>query len=284
MIKISIITIIVNLILVVAKTIVGVLFNNLSVLSDAIHSGTDFITSFIIIGAVFLSNPKRDKDHNYGHEKVEPLVVLLLALIIGVVGVFLGYEGVMGILAPQAAQLNWYLIGVVIFSILIKEWMFHYEMHYAKKINSEILKADAWHSRSDSLASVAVLIGLIGSVFIKTNILESIAVIIVALFIIKVAIDIAIPAVNQLIDKSADEETVNKIKEITKHVEGVLDIDLVRTRIFGNAIYVDIDIVVDGNLTTTQSHNIAQVVHDTLESKDDLRIKHCIVHVNPAKE
>jgi len=282
-IRVSIITIIVNLVLFVLKLVLGILEDNLSVISDAIHSGSDLFTSFLIIGAVFLASPKRDKKHNYGREKVESLVVLFLAIIIGGVGVFLGYEGVRGIISPTPAALNWYLIVTVILSIIVKEWMFHYEMRWAKRINSALLKADAWHSRSDSLSSIAVLIGLVLSTFIKTNLAESIAVIIVALFIVKVAFSIAIPAVNQLVDKSAGEEVDKKIREIALQTDGVVSVDKLFTRMFGSKIYVDIEIAVDGNLTVHESHGIAHALHDYLEGMQELRIKHCHVHVNPAK-
>ena len=279
--RVSIVTIFVNVVLTVLKLVLGLIFDNLSVLSDAIHSGSDLFTSFLIVAAVFLSSPKRDEKYNYGREKVEPLVVLFLAMIIGTVGVFLGYEGVLGVISPQPAELNWYLIAVTGLSIIVKEWMFYYGMYYAKKINSAMLRADAWHSRSDSLSSIAVLIGLATSLFMKTNIVESIAVIVVALFILKVAFDIAKPAVAQLIDKSAGEQVNSKIKEIASQVDGVISVDKLHTRMFGDRIYVDIEIAVDGNLTTTQSHDIAELVHDTLEGTSELRVKHCVVHVNP---
>ena len=281
-IKVSIITIIVNLLLVIAKSILGVVFNNLSILSDAIHSASDLLTSFIIIATVFLSSPKRDKKYNYGREKIEPLVVLFLALIICGVGVFLAYEGITNLFSPKDAELNWYLIGVVIFSIIVKEFMFYYEIYYAKKINSAMLRADAWHSRSDSLSSVAVLIGLVTSIFTKTNIAESIAVIIVSAFIIKVSFDIAKVSVSQLIDKSADENVCNKIREIALAIEGINSVDKLRTRLFGNCIFVDIEIAIDGNLNVFKSHDIAHILHDTLENNEELRIKHCHVHINPA--
>jgi len=280
--KVSIITIVVNLLLVIIKIILGALFNNLAVISDAIHSGSDLLTSFLIIAAVFMSSPKRDKKHNYGHEKVEPLVTLFLALIIASVGVLLCWKGIEGIITPKTAELNFYLVGVTILSITIKEAMFWYEMYYAKKINSAMLRADAWHSRSDSLSSVAVLIGLISATFMKTNILESVAVIIVALFIFKVTFDIIKPAIDQLIDKAACEKTCDKIKEIASQIEGVDAIDCLRTRMFGNRIYVDIEIAVNGSLTVNESHAIAQSVHDTLEATKELYIKHCMVHVNPS--
>jgi len=283
-IRISLITIVINLLLVISKSILGAMFGNLSVLSDAIHSGSDLFTSFLIIAAVFLSSPKRDNQYNYGREKVEPLVVLFLALIIGGVGIFLGWEGIQGLISPEPAELNFYLIAVTVLSILVKEGMFWYEMHYAKKINSAMLKADAWHSRSDSLASVAVLIGLICSTFMETDIIESIAVLVVALFILKVAFDIAKPSIGQLLDKSAGEEAGKEIRKIVLEIEGVKGIDVLNTRLFGNKIYVDIEVSADGALTLEESHKIAHEVHDTLEAHEELRIKHAQVHVTPIKE
>ena len=283
-IKVSIVTIIVNLFLTVIKLVFGLLFLNLSVVSDAVHSASDFFTSFLIIAAVFMSSPKRNKDYNYGREKVEPLIALFLSLILALVAGFLIWQGVEGLISPKVTKLNYYLIGVTVLSIVVKEAMFWYEMHYAKKLNSQILKADAWHARSDSLASVAVLIGLISATFMKTNILESVAVLVVSLLIIKVAYDIFKPAVNQLIDRAPGEEVYNKIREIALAVDGVENVDLVRARMFANKIFVDLEIAVDGNLTVNESHEIAQKVHDILEATEKLYIKHCMVHVNPAKE
>jgi len=146
-----------------------------------------------------------------------------------------------------------------------------------------MLKADAWHSRADSLTSIAVLIGLVCSVFINSNIVESIAVLVVAVFIFKVAVDIFRPAVNQLLDGAADQKDQDKIIEIAESVEGVIRVDEIRTRIFGNAILADLEIHVDGSLSVEQGHSIAEEVHDKLETSSELRIKHCNVHVNPCK-
>ena len=281
--RVSIITIVANLILTTVKTLLGLMFGNLSVISDAVHSASDLFTSFLIIIAVFMSSPKRNRKYNYGREKVEPLVTLFLALILVAVAVILAWQGIEGIISPIESDLNFYLIGVTALSIIVKEAMFWYGIYYAKKLNSAMLKADAWHSRSDSLSSIAVLVGLISATFMRTNLLESIAVLVVSLMILKVAFEIFKPAVYQLIDKSAGDDTYNKIKEITSSIEGVISIDSIRTRMFGNKIYVDIEIGVEGSLTVDASHAIAQQVHDTLEATKELLIKHCMVHVNPCK-
>ena len=279
--RVVIITIIANLIMTILKTVFGIVFLNLAVLSDAIHSASDLLTSVLVIVAIVLSNPKRDKKHNYGHEKVESLMVLLFSVILTAVGGGLIWQGIQGIISPRSSGINYYLIGVTALSLVVKEAMFWYTRHYSKKVKSDILKADAWHHRSDSLSSLAVLLGLASSFFMKTNIIENIAVIIVALLIFKVVFDITKPAIHQLTDRAVNDQTYNQIKEITMSVEGVKNVDSLHTRMFGNTIFVDIEIAVNGDLTTIQSHDIAQAVHDKLESDQDLRVKHCLVHINP---
>jgi cation diffusion facilitator family transporter len=279
--RVTIVGIIANILLVILKSVFGLIFDNLSVLSDAVHSASDLVTSFFIIVAIFVSSPKNDKKHNYGREKIEPLFVLFFAVVIAGVGILLAWQGIEGIISPKPSQFNWYLVIVTIVSLVIKEALFWYGMHHAKRIKSEILKADAWHSRSDSLASIAVLVGLIFSSFMKTNIIESIAVLIVSVMIFKVALDIFRPAMHQLTDRAAGEDVYEKIREVVLAIDGVEGIDCLKTRLYGNKIFVDIEIAVDGDLTTTQSHTIAETVHDTLEHREELRIKHCLVHVNP---
>jgi len=282
--RVMIVGIIVNVVMVALKLVFGLLFDNLAVLSDAVHSATDLLTSIAVIFAVFLSSPKRDKKHNYGHEKVEPLMLLFFALLIAAVGGLLVWQGIVGIISPRPAELNWFLLGTTIVSILFKEALFWYGMYYAKKIKSELLRADAWHSRSDSLASLAVLIGLIFSIFISTDIAESISVLVVSVLIFKVAFSIFHPAVKQLIDTAASEKTCELIRETAKQTEGVNSIKSLRTRMFGNKIYVDIIIEVNGNLNVSQAHNIASSVHDSLEAKEELQIKHCTVSIVPSGE
>ncbi|MCL2630051.1 MAG: cation diffusion facilitator family transporter [Firmicutes bacterium] len=282
--RVTIIGILANLVLVILKSVFGFIFGNLSVLSDAVHSASDLFTSLFIIVAVFISSPKRDKEHNYGHEKVEYLFVLFFAVVIAVVGGLLAWQGVEGIVSPKKSEFNWYLVSVTVASMVIKEGLFWYEIYYAKKTGSEMLKADAWHSRSDSLSSVAVLIGLVCANFIKTNIAESIAVLIVSLMMFKVAYDIAKPALNQLTDRAASDKTIEKIKEVTLSVSGVNSVESLRTRLFGKSIFVDLIIGVNGNLTVNEAYEIAETAHNALEATEELTIKHCVVSVKPSNE
>ncbi|MDR0462597.1 MAG: cation diffusion facilitator family transporter [Christensenellaceae bacterium] len=279
--RVSLYTLAVNIVLTILKSIFGFVFFNISVLSDAVHSLSDVGTTLLVILATVISKPKEDKEHNYGHEKHEPIITLFFSLVLGATGFLLVYQGIYGLVYIQRIVASPYLIAVTVASIVMKEAMFWYTIYFAKKTHSTALKADAWHHRSDSLSSVAVLVGLVCSLFIKTNLVESIAIIIVALLIIKVAFDVLRVSLNQLTDKAVDKETYAKIMTAAGQINGVQNVDKLKTRLFGSAIYVDIEIGVDENLSIKDAHKIGDDVHDCLEALPNLRIKHCNVHVGP---
>ena len=282
MLRVAVTVVAANVVLVALKTVFGLIFGNLSVISDAVHSGADLISSLFVIIVALVSSPKRDKKHNYGHEKVEPLMLLFLSLVLAAIVILLIWQGIGGIISPACSEINVYLISVTVFSIAIKEALFWYGIHYAKKINSDMLRADAWHSRADSLSSVAVLIGLLSAFFLESNIVESIAVLAVALLIGKIALSIFRSAVKQLTDSAAQEETAVEIKDIALKTEGVDTVESLKTRVFGKSILVDIVIGIDESLTVNQAHAIAKTVHDVLEEKESLHIKHCTVSIVPS--
>ena len=164
-------------------------------------------------------------------------------------------------------------------SILVKESMFWYTRSAAKKINSGALMADAWHHRSDALSSIGALIG-IGGARLGFPVLDPIASVVICVFIVKAAYDIFKDAIDKMVDKSCDEETEEKMRQLIKEQTGVLKVDVLRTRLFGAKMYVDIEIAADGDITLREGHEIAQVVHDKVEEEFPL-VKHCMVHVNP---
>ena len=158
--------------------------------------------------------------------------------------------------------------------------MFQYTKHNAKKIKSDALLADAWHHRSDALSSVGSLIGIAFSMF-GYPIFDAIASIIISLFIVKVSLDIFRSSVNKIVDKSCDEDTMDEIRSIILSNDNVLGIDSLKTRQFGNKIYVDVEISLDQNLTFVKAHEISEKIHNKLEKKMP-EIKHCMVHANPS--
>jgi len=283
----SIVNMVVSFVLVVVGLTLGIVFRNMGVISDALHTLADIGASMLIIIAVLVSNPKADKNHNYGHEKRQPIIVIFFSLLLMGLATWLAYEGITGIISPTdvdgALTVEfWLLVGIVGLSFISKEAMFWYQIYYAKKYKSDLLKANAWHSRTDSLSSIAVLIGIITGFFIGNNIVESIAVIIVAVLIAWIAVRILIKSLTELTDKAVDEKTVLEIRQHIESVENVIRIDELKTRMFGSAVYVDVEIAVEDTLTVVQGHDIAEAVHDKLEGLEDLEIKHANVHVNPA--
>jgi len=279
--RITVAGIFVNMVLTTLKLVAGIIFTSMAVIADAATNGVDILTSLLLIFALMLSNPKRDKKHNYGHEKVEPMAVLLLSIMLFVLGGIFVWQGIQGILNPVETEINVFLLGITVFSIIIKAGMYVLGMHFSKKTHSSILKADAKQSLSDSFASLAVLVGLVSGIFIGTNIMESIAVLALSLFVFKIGIATFKPAFDQLTDRAAKPAIHDKITKITCQSEGVIEINRLRTRLFGSQIFVELEIKVDPNLTVKESYIIAGAVHDKLELDEDLRIKDCIVVVVP---
>ncbi len=277
--KTSLITMIMNIIMTVAKIIIGVISGSTAVISDGIHTLSDCLSTVTVMAGLKLSNKGADDDHPYGHQRIESLVSLFLAVILAGTALMLGYSGVDNLLNGAQAEASLLAFVVTIMSIASKEWMYQYTIRIAKRFNSTSLRADAWHHRSDAVSSVAVLIGLIGIV-LGFGFLDSVAAIFVCIIILKAAFDIAKQAVDQLIDHAADEADVKRIREITLKSEGVLDIDLLKTRLSNNVIFVELEIEVDPNLTVIMAHDIAKNVHDSIE-RELPSVRHCMVHVNP---
>ena len=283
--KVSITTIISNILLSIIKFIAGFIGNSGAMISDAVHTVSDVFTTLIAYVGIKLSNIKEDDSHRYGHERLECIASLILSFILFITGFEIGIEGIKILVNNQYDTIKTpgllALVAAVI-SILVKEIMYQYTIRYAKKINSDALKADAWHHRSDAISSLGALLGIILA-RCGYKIFDPIASTLIAILIIKVAVEIFIEATNKLVDKSCDDEKVEEIKNIVLKQKGVLGIDDIKTRIFANKIYVDIEIALDGNKTLNETHKIAEKVHDKVE-KEFSDIKHIMVHVNPYNE
>ncbi len=279
--RVAVVTFVANVLLFILKMVVGLVFDNLAVKADAWHSAADVVMPLTIIIVSFFISDQPDKKHNYGRERVETIFTLILAVVIAGIGVMLGVEGIHGLLEPVASSQDWVLIAVTIASLVIKEATFVYGIIYAKKIHSETLRINAWHNCSDGLSSIAVLIGLLCSKFMGNNIFESIAVIVVALLIIKVAIESMFSASSQLVDHAVDEKACSIIQSTAQSIEGVKAVNDLRTRMFGNRTCVDLIIVVEKDLTVAAGDKIAETVRQALLKQSEIDIKDCIVRVKP---
>ena len=215
---------------------------------------------------------------------MECVAAFILAMFLCITGFGIGWIGLKMILFADyhSIQVPTVLaLSASIISILVKEGMYWYTRGVAKKIKSDALMADAWHHRSDALSSIGSLIGISGAM-LGFKLLDPIASIIISLCIIKVAYDIFMDSVDKMVDKSCSDEFVSNLKNLVLSVDGVLGIDIMKTRQFGNKMYVDVEIEADENLSLKDSHQIAENVHDTIE-ETYLDVKHCMVHVNPKK-
>ncbi|SFS03703.1 cation diffusion facilitator family transporter [Anaeromicropila populeti] len=278
--KVSGVTIMVNLILSLLKLFAGIWARSGAMVSDAVHSASDVFSTFIVMIGVKVSNRASDSHHQYGHERLECVASIILAVILFATGIGIGISGIQNIFSSKTLELPGRLALVAaVISIVVKEWMFWFTRSAAKKINSGALMADAWHHRSDAFSSVGAFVGILGA-RLGFPVLDPIASIVICFFIGKASFDIFKDAVDKMVDASCEQELIDKMQEVVLAQEGVEGVDEIKTRLFGAKIYVDVEIAAKGDLTLNESHQIAEKVHNAIE-KEFVTVKHCMVHVNP---
>lgn len=277
--KVSRISILVNILLSVIKVIMGIVSNSNALISDAVHSLSDVISTFVVIIGTKLASKDGDNEHNYGHDRFECVASIILSMMLSFVALILIINSISK-LNNNIEYAKPIAIGIyaTILSIIVKELMYWYTRHYALKIESSLLLADAWHHRSDAFSSVGAFLGILLEQF-NIRYADTYATILISIFILKVAYDIFKDAIDRMVDKACDKDTIASMTRLVNGISGVERIDLLKTRVFGSKIYVDIEIAADGNMTLREAHTIAENVHNTLE-KEFSNIKHCMVHVN----
>lgn len=282
--RVSAVSIAGNLLLSGFKLIAGVVAHSNAMVSDAIHSASDVFSTVVVIIGIRLAAKDADKEHPYGHERMECVAAIILAMILFMTGLGVGWEALKNILSGHYGDLRvpglLALVAAAV-SIVSKEAMFWYTKINAVKIDSGALMADAWHHRSDALSSVGALIG-IGGARLGFPVMDSVASLVIFVFIVKAAYDIFMDAVDKVVDHACDEETERRIYQQVIEHEEIRGIDALHTRIFGNKIYVDIEIALDGSYTLCKAHEIAEEIHDDIE-KNFPKVKHIMVHVNAAQ-
>lgn len=281
--KMSLVSIIGNTVLSIFKLFAGIFANSNAMISDSIHSLSDVFSTFVAVIGIKMSKKEADKVHPYGHDRFECVASILLCAILFAVGCYIGYSGICEIISGNYTTLEipgtLALIAAII-SIVVKEWMFQYTKHYAKIMNSSAFMADAWHHRSDALSSIGALIG-IGGAILGFPILEPIASVVICIFILKASIDIFKDALDKMLDTPCSDDYEQKISKYISSQTGVTNLDLLQTRLFGNKVYVDAEIAIDGNKSLKDAHDIAEKIHDGVEANFE-DIKHIMIHVNPS--
>ena len=282
-VRVSMVSIVGNTVLSLLKLLAGILAHSGAMVSDAVHSASDVFSSVIVIIGVKLSAKASDKEHPYGHERFECVAAIILAVILLVTALFIGHTALEQITGDSLSALpvpGLPALLAAVLSIVTKEAMYWYTRYYGLRLDSGALMADAWHHRSDALSSVGALIGIAGA-RMGCPVLDPIASLVICVFILKAAWDVFRDSIRKMVDHSCDERLEKALLCSALAQSGVLGVDTLHTRIFGNKIYVDIEIQADGKISLTESHAIAVQVHDALEAQFP-KVKHILVTVNPA--
>lgn len=282
--KLSLVSIVGNAVLSAFKLFAGISGHSGAMISDAIHSLSDVLTTVIAFFGVKISKKAADKSHPYGHERLECVASLLLGLLLMVTGLGVGKTGLQNILAGNYENLavpGTIALAAAVISIVSKEAMFWYTRYYANLINSAAFMADAWHHRSDAFSSVGSLIGIAGAM-LGFPVLDSVASVIICLFILKVSYDILQDAFSKMLDTSCGENYEAELRQFIEAQTGVICVDMLHTRMFGNKVYIDLEIQANGDKSLREAHAIADQVHDKVENHFP-DIKHIMIHVNPAE-
>lgn len=281
-VRVSMVSIIGNTVLSLLKMLAGILAHSGAMISDAVHSASDVFSSVIVIIGVKISAKDSDKEHPYGHERFECVAAILLAGILLVTALFIGHtalEHITGGSSKSLAIPGLSALLAAILSIVVKEAMYWYTRFYAKWLDSGALMADAWHHRSDALSSVGALIGIAGA-RMGYPVLDPIASLVICAFILKAACDVFRDAIRKMVDHACDDKMERALLCCAAAQSGVMGVDEIHTRIFGNKIYADIEIQADSQITLAESHAIARQVHNAIEAQFP-KVKHILVSVNP---
>lgn len=278
--KVTILSILLNIVLTTIKVLAGLLGNSSAIIADGLHSASDIITSIGILIGNKISRKPRDEEHQYGHEKAESLVSFILAVVLIIVSLKIGYDGAIKLFNINKIEVPSILpLIVALISIGVKEYQYQITIRVANKINSSSLKADAWHHRSDALSSIAAFIG-IGGAILGVRVLDPIASIIVAIVVVKVGINILKSSCAELMDSAINKKDIIKIQNMVRTNEGIYGIKDLKSRKYGSVAYVDLSIFIDKSKSLEEAHEIA----DNLEKSiiDNLcYIKEINIHAEP---
>ena len=277
--KVSLVSIIGNLLLTITKLIAGFFAGSTALIADAFHSASDLIGTVILLKGMQIAHQPADENHPFGHHRAETITSEILAVILMITAAGIGYEGLRilasnNIVVPQAAA-----VYVAILSIAAKEGMYRYSAKIGNEINSDAIIADAWHHRSDAFSSIAALVGIVGSRFGMTF-MDPVAALFVALLIFRAGVQIYRKAVSALMDTAPSDEKLKELMDVIIAVDGVKQVDDLRVRRYGSKMIIDLKISVLPELTVEEGHNVAARTKVKVLDTDD-SIQDVLIHVNP---
>lgn len=269
--KVTIAGSVVNLLLLVFKFAAGILGHSAAMLADAVHSLSDFVTDVIVIVFVRISNKPQDKGHDYGHGKYETLATAIIGLLLLIVGFGILWNGATSIYTflrgGKLEEPGMVALIAAVVSIVLKEILYRYTVAKGKKLNSQAVVANAWHHRSDVLSSVGTAVGIGGAILLGEHwrVLDPIAAVIVSFFIMKVAVQLLIPCVDELLEKSLPDEVEKEIEQALLSFPGVSEPHHLRTRRIGSYCAIEVHVRMDGQITLEEAHNTATAIERKLK-------------------
>jgi cation diffusion facilitator family transporter len=278
-IKVTWLGIIINVTLVIAKIITGLIVSSMAMVADGFHSLSDLVTDFAIILGVKISKKEPDEDHPYGHGWAENFITFLTAIPLAAAGGYMVLKAVHSIADHKITEIGFPVLTVAIIAIILKEYSFAVTKKVAIKLSSSMLYANAWDHRSDALSSLAVALGAISSMFGLVY-ADQIATIIVGLMIVFVAIKILKDSIGQFTARSVDEKTNEQIKQIIYSQPRIKNWHKLRTRIVGRELFMDLHILVDPTLNITQAHEIAEILENELHHQISQPVN-IVIHIEP---
>ena len=276
----------VNVVLVLFKFVAGIVGHSAAMLADAVHSLSDFVTDLIVIVFVRISGKPKDKSHDYGHGKYETLAMTVIGLALFAVALGIVYGGVMKIASwmdgQQLQTPGLLALWAALLSVVLKEAVYRYSIMKARQLDSQAVRANAWHHRSDALSSVGTALGIGGAIFLgkRWAVLDPVASVIVGLFIVKVAFQLLRNGIGDLMEQSLPDEVEAEMLRIAGSVDGVAEPHDLRTRRIGNHYAIELHILVDGNISLREAHDKASEVEDLLRQHYG-NDTHVVVHVEP---
>lgn len=286
--RITIVGSIVNLFLVILKFVAGILGHSSAMIADAVHSLSDFVTDIIVLLFVRISSKPEDKDHDYGHGKYETLATALIGGILLLVGIGILWDGGSKIFAfikgETLSSPGMFAFIAALTSIVLKEILYRYTVIEGKKFNSQAVIANAWHHRSDAFSSIGTAIGIGGAILLGENwrVLDPIAAVVVSFFIMKVAVQLIIPCMEELLEKSLSDDVEKEIVEVVTSFDGVSEPHNLRTRRIGNYYAIEIHIRMNGNISLENAHHTATAIERKLKDIYG-NGTHVGIHVEPLK-
>ncbi len=269
-----------NSLLALFKILVGYLGYSQALIADGLHSFSDLITDGLVLFAARMGSQSPDKEHPYGHRRIETISAVIISLVLIAVGLGIAYDSIHHLTHRLHLQKpGWSVVVVAVVSVIANEGLFRYTLHQGNKIQSDLLRTNAWHNRGDALTSIIVLISVIGALF-GVLWLDAIGALIIAALILKMGIRITWKSIKELIDTGVDESTLKKISGIISSVSGVVAIHQLRTRSHGDHVFVDVHIQVQPNISVSEGHYISEQVHLMLMNQLDC-VADVTVHIDP---